>query len=213
MKILFRRRRRFKVYPDQLEMILMKDGVTPVHFFQDRNLLNYMVCAPYNEILHRFKISTVNIDLSEEEREFVNFILLYKKITETKRSLFDSIPSVRTYDSPILGWRDNPDYESECEHYKLKYEEYKLKMAFIKKRRREMLESTEGENYLYVESEDEKGMWDMEYRPDVTYRQRRKSLIFKERLSQLQDPVFTAFPCKKKSVFLRLTYEGQIFIK
>jgi hypothetical protein len=49
--------------------------------------------------------------------------------------------------------------------------------------------------------------------PNVTPEQRLTAETFRAKLENLKEPVFSNFPCKKKQVYLRLTYDGQIFIK
>ena len=51
------------------------------------------------------------------------------------------------------------------------------------------------------------------YTPRVSPQQRQVAETFRAKLQDLETPVFSNFPVKKKPVFLRLTYEGQIFIK
>jgi hypothetical protein len=51
------------------------------------------------------------------------------------------------------------------------------------------------------------------YIPRVTPHQRQVAETFRAKLDNLNDPVFSNFPCKKKSVFIRVNYDGQVFIK
>lgn len=130
-------------------------GVTPCFMFKDKNLLNYLACTPFNNLLHSMNISTVNIDLSEEEMLFVNFILTYRKIRKKRQNfLLDTPPEVLSHDSPPLGWRENPRYEEEMEQYRMKLEEYEYKKTMMEKKREELWESPEAEILRYVEKEE-----------------------------------------------------------
>jgi len=242
MGIIARRRNRFQQIFQQLETLLTSNGVTPCHFFKDINLLNYLACVPFNNLLHSMNLTRVNIHLSEEEKRFVDFILKYKQTMKRKVNLLlDTPPIPQYYDSPPIGWRENPLYEEEMSQYRKKLEEYQHRREILEKRREELWRSPESETFQYVEKEERAaicpdcmgrgriassedstdttecprcyGTGTSGYIPKVTPHQRQVAETFRAKLENLNDPVFSNFPCKKKSVFIRVTYEGQIFIK
>lgn len=227
---------------DELKTFLTDNGAAPCGMFNDRNLLNYLACIPFNNFLYSLKLTRVNIFLSDEEMHFVDFILKLRKIRNHKQNfLLDAPPTVLHYDSPLLGRRDNPRYEEEMEHYRTKLEEYEHRKEMREKQREELLQSPEAEVFHFVEKElrsalcsrcdgigwcqpDEAGSVDIQcswcmgtgrsgYTPSVSPDQRRAAEAFRVKLDSLEDPVFASFPLRKKTVFIRLTYDGQLFIK
>jgi len=245
MGIIARRRRSFQQYLNELETFLTKNGVTPCHMFKDTNLLNYLVCSPFNNLLHSMKVTTVNIDLTEEEKRFVDFILTYRKIRRKKQNfLLDTPSDVQYHDSPIMGRRENPRYEEEMTQYRLKLEEYEYKKEMMEKKREELWRGPEADIYRYVEKEERSavcsqclgtgwkrpeeprgpeaeeikcpwcsGTGSSGYTPRVNRDQRQAAETFRTKLEDLDAPVFAGFPLKRKSVYIRLTHEGQLFIK
>lgn len=243
---------------DDLEHLLTDKNVTPCHFFKDTNVLNYIACIPFNDFLNSLNLTKVNIHLSEEEKQFVNFIVLYKKIRGKKiNPLLDTPPDVLYYDSPTLGWRENPRYEEELNRYRMNLADYESQGEMLETKRRELWESIESEIFHYVEQEEGAticahclgkgrrlavdadkneyspamsevqadteiseevcpncaGTGKTGYVPRVSQEQRKVAEAFREKLENLDEPIFPDFPCKKKPVYIRLTHEGQIFIK
>jgi hypothetical protein len=259
MGIITRRRRKFQQYLVELKTFLTDNGVTPCHLFNDTNLLNYLACVPFNNLLHSMKLTKVNIHLSDEEMKFVKFILRFGKIRSHKQNfLLDSPPRFLHYDSPILGRKENPRYEEEMEHYRAKLEEFEHRMASLEKQREELWKSPNAEIFNYVEKElrssicsrcngtgwslpDEpdnnknkekdknkieevadiveiecpwcNGTGSSGYTPRISPDQHQLAETFRAKLENLKDPIFHNFPLKKKPVFIRLTYEGHLFIK
>lgn len=316
MGFLGRRRRKFEKLLNGVENLLIEKGVTPVHYFKDRNLLNYLTCKPFNSLLDSLKLTTVNINLERDEKAFVDFMARFYRLTAKRMNLLlDSPPEKLYFDSPILGWRDNPRYEEELELYRRKLDEYRHKKVILDKKRRELWDSEDGETARHVEkeeraalcpkcggageyipSEEEEPLPEMDpnmgtgarsgaywnndasrftrrpqprmaidngeddsfldtgnaemdpenpgngtakipmdddfvpgekktecpqcggtgksgYVPQVTSHQRIIADIFRNKMEALKEPVFTSFPCRKRAVFIRLSYEGQVFIK
>ncbi len=242
MGIIARRRKRFQQLFNQLETLLASNGVTPCHFFKDTNLLNYLACVPFNNLLYSLNITRVNIHLTVEEKLFVGFILKYRQTMKKKVNLLlDTPPEPQYFDSPPIGWRENLRYEEEMSQYRKKLEEYQHQKEILEKRRKELWRSSESEIFRYVEKEDRAavcpdcmgsgrmpsseaspeptdcprcyGKGTSGYIPKVTLQQRQVAETFRAKLDNLNDPVFSNFPCKKKSVFIRVNYDGQIFIK
>lgn len=255
MGIFTGRIKKFQRIIGELERLLTDKGVTPCHFFKDRNLLNYLACEPFNNLLNSLNLTRVNIHLAEEDKQFVDFVLLYKKIREKKiNPLLDTPPDALYYDSPTLGWRENSRYEEELKQYKMRLADYERRGEVMEKKRRELLESVESEIFRYVEQEDRSalcihcmgqgrrlvvgddcspimsevppgvevaeaecpschGAGSTGYIPRVTPEQREVAEAFREKLERLDEPIFADFPCKKKPVYIRLTHEGQLFVK
>ncbi len=238
------RREKFRALLKELEALLKAQGITPSHLFGDRNLLNYLACVPFNRLLDSWNLTTVNIDLAPEEMQFVQFILIYRKLKNRKENLLlDTPPDVLYHDSPIIGWRENTRYQEELERYRQRMEEYEYRLKEVERKRRELLESFDGEVFRYVEKEMEttrcsvcggsgrrrvtgndapettllchqcRGSGKSGYLPRVSQEQRRKAEDFRKRLQAEKEPVFDSFPCKRKPVYLRLTHEGQLFFK
>jgi hypothetical protein len=249
----------FQRHLDELKTFLTDNGITPCRMFNDTNLLNYLACVPFNNLLYSMKLTTVNIHLSDEEMQFVDFILKFRKIKNHKENfLLDTPPRVLHYDSPILGRKENPRYEEEMEHYRVKLEEYEHRTQALEKQREELWQSPEAEIFNYVEkeyrtsvcsrcngtgwslpdepdsdkditkdrnkSEEEtmaaeiecpwcNGTGNSGYTPRVNPDQHQIAEAFRVKLENLKAPVFANFPLKKKPVFIRLTYDGQLFIK
>ena len=241
MGIIARRRKKFQALLAELESVLIEKGITPYHFFKDGNLHNYLACIPFNHLLDSMKLTRVNVNLTDEESRFVGFILKYKELRKKKYNiLLDTPPDPQYYDSPPIGRRENPRYEEEMEQYRMKLDEYQHQADVLEKKREELRRTPEGEIFEYVENEDGSvvcpqcmgrgtlpaengslpaacpqcgGSGSTGYTPKVTEEQRQTAETFRVKLESLKDPVFADFPRKKKQVFIRLTYEGQIFIK
>jgi len=247
--------KKFQRIIGELERLLTDKGVTPCHFFKDRNLLNYLACVPFNNLLHSLDLTRVNIYLAEEDKQFVDFILIYKKTREKRiNPLLDTPPDILYYDSPTLGWRENRRYEEELKQYRMRLADYDRRAEILEKKRRDLWECVESEIFRYVEQEDRSaictrcmgrgrrlavgddnspvmsevppgmevseaecpsclGTGSTGYIPRVTREQREVADAFREKLESLDEPVFADFPCKKKPVFIRLTHEGQVFVK
>lgn len=244
MGIIARRRKKYRRLFERLEAVLKSNKVTGFRFFKDTNLLNYLACMPFNHLLHSWKLTKVNIFLSDEERAFVDFILTYKKILKRRPNLLLDAPTVHDfYDSPPIGWKKNLRYEDEMEQYRLKLDKYQHEKKMLEVRREALWRSQESEVFRYVEKEDRSaicskctgsgiaqpengappppggecswcnGTGSTGYTPHVSPDQREIAEEFRAKIDELQDPVFASFPVKKKPVFIRLTNEGQIFIK
>jgi hypothetical protein len=242
MGIIARRREKFQQLFSQLETLLTSNDVTPCHFFKDTNLLNYLACVPFNNLLHSLNITRVNIHLTVEEKQFVGFILKYRQTKKRKMNLLlDTPPEPQYFDSPPIGWRENPRYEEEMKQYRKKLEEYQRQKEVLERRRKELWKSPGSKIFRYVEKEERAavcpdcmgsgrmpssedstdtidcprcyGKGTSGYTPKVTPHQRQVAETFRTKLDNLNNPVFSNFPCKKKSVFLRVNYDGQIFIK
>ncbi len=221
------------------------NGATPCFMFKDTNLLNYMICTPFNNFLHSMNVSTINIDLSREEKLFVDFVLKYRKIRKKRRNfLLDTPPDVLFYDSPPMGRRENPRYEEEMAQYRMKLEEYEYKKDIMEKKREELWLSPEADIFRYVESEERtavcsqcmgtgwiqqeeqdgsevaeiqcpwcSGTGSSGYTPRINRDQRRAAETFRAKLEDVDTPVFGSFPLKRKPAYIRLTHEGQLFLK
>lgn len=246
MGIFIRRKKVFRGLLGELEQFLISKGITPSHLFKDANLLDYLACVPFNNLLYSFNLTRVKIDLSEEERQFVDFLLKYKRIRQKKINfLLDTPPDRLYYDSPTIGWRENPRYEEEVNQYRMRQLEYEHREEMLERQREELWKSPESEIFRHVEKEDKtalcsycmgsgrqvavgeknapelrevecsrcRGTGGTGYTPRVSPQQRQAAETFRAKLQDLEPPVFSNFPVKKKPVFLRLTYEGQIFIK
>lgn len=260
MGLFTRRIKKIQCIFDELERLLTDKGITPCHFFKDTNVLNYIACIPFNDFLDSLKLTKVNTHLSDEEKQFVNFIVLYKKIHGKKiNPLLDTPPDVLYYDSPTLGWHDNPRYEEELNRYRMNLADYDDQGEMLETKRRELWESIESEIFRYVEQEegaticarcqgkgrrlvgamdavgdefspfmsevpadadvceeicpDCGGTGNTGYVPRVSPEQRQVAEAFRDKLESLDEPIFPYFPCKKKPVYIRLTHEGQVFIK
>lgn len=190
-------------------------------------------------------VTTVNIDLSLEEKLFVDFILTYRKIRKKKQNFFlDTPPDVSYYDSPPIGRRENPRFEEEMAQYTMKLEEHEHKKEMMEKKREELWRSPEAEIFRYVEKEERSavcsqclgtgwkhpeeqegpevaeircpwcsGTGSSGYTPRVNRDHLRTAETFRAKRKDLEPPAFASFPLKKKSVYIRLTHEGQLFIK
>ncbi|HLP60188.1 MAG TPA: hypothetical protein VK186_15220 [Candidatus Deferrimicrobium sp.] len=256
MGLFTRRIKRIQDVFDELERFLTDKGITPCHFFKDSNIINYLARVPFNDFLYSLNITGVNIHLQEEEKQFVDFILIYKKIREKKvNPLLDTPPDILYYDSPTLGWRENPWYEEELNRYRMNLVNSEHRGEILEIRRSKLWESAESEIFRYVEQEDGatickrclgkgrrlkiggdeqssimsevpadaevfeeecpscRGTGGTGYVPRVSPEQRQVAETFRQKLESLDSPIVSTFPCKKKPVYIRLTYEGQIFIK
>ncbi|MCU0285490.1 MAG: hypothetical protein MUF15_03725 [Acidobacteria bacterium] len=240
---------------DGLEHFLTEKGVIPCHFFKDKNIINYLACEPFNQFLYSLKLTRVNIHLRDDERQFVNFILLYKKIKGKRvNPLLDTPPDILFFDSPTVGWRENTRYEEELNRYRMSLADSEHRGEILETKRRKLWESAESEIFRYVEQEEGaticvrclgkgrrlaigngdlglmsevpadieiteevcptcQGTGTTGYIPRVTPEQRKVADAFREKLESFDEPIFPDFPCKKKPVYIRLTYEGQIFLK
>lgn len=241
MGIIARRRNKYRRLFERLEAVLKSNKVTGCRFFKDTNLLNYLACIPFNNLLHSWNLTKVNVFLSEDERAFVDFIITYKKILKRRPNLLLDTPTIHDfYDSPPIGWKENRRYEDEMEQYRLKLDKHQHEKKMREMQREALWRSPESEVYRHVEKEDRStecskcagggfiqaedaapggacpwcnGTGNTGYTPHVSPVQREIADEFRAKIDELQDPVFASFPVKKKPVFIRLTNEGQIFVK
>lgn len=206
-----KRRLLYKETLKQLEELLISKGATPSHLFQDGNLLKFLACVPYNRFLNFLRISTVNIHLNREEKAFVDFILIFKTIRQRQVNfLLDAVPDIKYYDSPTLGWKENKRYADEMKIYLQRLKEYKLEEEELEQQRKALLKTPDGLVYLYVKTRDSQGALAA---AAITEGQRQRAQTVESQLNALTLPPFRAFPVKKKPIYIRLTYDGQIFIK
>ncbi len=225
---------------NELETILIKNGVTPIYLFKNPRVLEYLTYYPLHHIYCFLTQQDINNYINRKERDFVKFIKRLGIIRRKKINLLLDSPSDYEYESPLsIGWKNNPRYEDELKNYRAKLKEYEQQKAIVAEKRKKLLKKPEAKTYLYVMNEFNAakcpgcagtgiiptitksagyccfrchGTGRSEYRPKVTAELVRVAKEFKERLDSLKEPTFSAFPRKKKSIYIRVIHGGQIFI-
>lgn len=182
----------------------------------------------------------INKYINEQERDFAGFIMKLRKIRNKSINLLLDSPADYELDYPsFVGWKDNPKYEEEVKNYKAKLEEHEKRKKIIDEKRKKLWEKPEAGTYLYVKKEDNlakcpacfgsgripsvrkswgyscskcRGTGATRYLPKVTPVQRMAAAEFEKELENLHCPEFSAFPRKKKSIYIRVIHGGQIFL-
>jgi hypothetical protein len=224
----------------EVEAILIKNDVIPIHLFKDKKVLEYLTYFPFNHIYCLLTHKNLNEYIKVEERNFAKFIKKLKKISRKPVNILLDSPSDYEYNFfSCVGWKDNSRYEEEVKNYKTKLAEYEKQKKIIEKRKIKLWEKPEADTYRYVKKEETlakcpacigsgkipsvirswgfscsecRGTGRTAYLPKVTPVQRLKAKEFEKELEKLQDPEFTSFPRKKKSIFIRVVHGGQLFI-
>ncbi|MCP4147675.1 MAG: hypothetical protein GY757_07985, partial [bacterium] len=155
MGFLSKRRQSYQRLLKELEALLIKNSVTPCYLFKETNILNYLTCIPFNSVLNRLKITTVNVNLTEEEKKFVKFIQFFRQARKNSSNLLLETPvPVSHHDSPPIGWRENKSYQKELEQYKIKLEEYQHKKEILDKKKELLWQTPGSEIFEYVQQEE-----------------------------------------------------------
>jgi hypothetical protein len=230
-----------KVYQQlisDVEILLTKNGVSPIHYFRSQKVLNYLAYYPFGNILCKLALAKSSLQTNEGERQFGIFIQRLKGSRNHRQNLLlDSPSDFRDFNSPCIGWKQNSRFEEEVKEYNKKSSQYERERGERKERREKLLGSSEGRTYLYVKQEYEsiicleckgKGMiisdkestscsycggsGDTGYTPNIVPPQIRVAREVNAQLDSLREPNFSSFPCKRKSVYVRVAYGGQIFI-
>lgn len=238
---LFKKKKEYyKKLLKELETILIKNGVTPIHLFNEPKVLEYLTFYPYNHIYCFLKQKDINSYINEQERVFAKFIKKLGFIRKKSINLLLDTPSDYEYYYPsCVGWRDNTKYEEEIRNYQDKLAEYEEQKKIMAEKRKKLLKKPEFKTYFYVRGEYNKakcptcagtgripsiykkwgykcyqckGSGKTGYLPKVTAEQNRIAETFQEKLAGCREPEFTSFPRKKKSIFIRVVHGGQIFI-
>ncbi|MCK5058044.1 MAG: hypothetical protein KAT34_15425 [Candidatus Aminicenantes bacterium] len=225
---------------NEVETILSKNGVMPTSLFKNPKVLHYLTYYPFNHIYCFLAQEVMNKYINEQEKKFARFIIKLARIRQKSINLLLDTPSDYEYDYPsCVGWKDNPKYEEEVKNYRSRLTEYEDQKKITGAKRKKLLETPEARVYFYVKEEDNKtkcptcfgsgripsisrkpgstcgkcrGSGRTAYLPKVTPGQRRTAKVFKKKWDNIQDPNFTFFPRKKKSIYIRVVHGGQIFI-
>lgn len=224
----------------EIETILTKNSVTPIHLFKDKKILEYLTFFPLINIYCFLNQKNINQYINEQGRDFARFIMKLGKIKKRSINLLLDSPADYEIDYPFcVGWKHNPKYEEEVRNYKIKLEAYEKQKKILDEENKKIWKKPEAETYLFVKKEDNlakcpscfgsgripsvrrswgyscskcRGTGAALYLPKVTPVQRRTAAGFEKELENLRYPEFSAFPRKKKSIYIRVIHGGQIFL-
>lgn len=224
----------------ELEAMLIEKGITPVHLFREPKILSYLVYYPLHHIYCFLRQTNIDKFINRKEREFAHFIRKVGIIRRKKINLLLDSPGDYDYEYPAsIGWKPNPRFDEEMKNYRKRLADYEAQQLQLAEKREELLRQPEAGIFRLVMKEYDaakcstcagtglipslrttscdccfkcKGTGKSGYIPDVTAEQARVAKEFKAKLDSLKVPTFSAFPRKKKSVYIRVVHGGQIFI-
>ena len=225
---------------NEIEAMLVRNGITPIRLFGEPRVLHYLTFYPFNHIYNLLVYADADRTIGPKAREFATFIRKLYLIKKKRINLLLDSPTDYEYEYPLsIGWKDNPRYEQELENYQVKVKEYEQIRAALADEREKLWENAEARVYSYVQREygrircpvctgtgvipkiDKrpllccyscKGSGKRAYLPRVTSVQKKVAEAFKRKLESLKEPEFTSFPRRRKSVYIRVIYGGQIFL-
>jgi len=225
---------------NEIEAMLVRNGITPIHLFREPRVLHYLTFYPLNRLYYLLVHADADSAIGPQAREFATFIRKLCLIKKKRINLLLDSPADYEYEYPLsIGWKDNPGYEQELENYQVKVKEYEEVRAARAEEMERLWKNAEARVYSYVRREYErircpvcagtgvipkigklplvrcyscKGSGKRVYLPRVTISQKKVAEAFKIKLESLKEPEFTSFPRRKKSVYIRVIYGGQIFL-